>query len=585
MKPTRTTEPHLLRSAARSTLGATATAAGAGLLGATSALLLPAALAAAVDSVIAPGAGSGLTAPVVLFAFVLASGVAAGVLGVLANTTGVAEATAWMRRRGMAGLLVRGLPGQRQVSAGDATARLTGVAGAAGRVPAMVVSVVNALLVAAVALVALTLIDWLLTATVALVLAVGLAVARLFARRTVGAFSDYQQAQAAIAGKLADALAGRRTIRASGTVGAEVDRVLKSLPALRAAGEQFWAQQRGLGSSFALLAPVLRLLVIGVAGYGVTVGRMSVGEVVAALGYAELVLSAVEEVDTVLEIAQCRAAADRLGAIVPPAAAAPQRAGREGGPATGPGRARLRQVTVTLDGRLVLDRLDLLLPAGRTTALVGASGSGKSVLVGLLGGLYRPDSGVVLVDGRRVGDLDEASLRRSVAYAFERPALLGATIGEAIGYGHPDLDDAAVTAAARAARADDFVRRLPAGYRTPLAAAPLSGGELQRIGLARAVAQDARITVLDDATGSLDTATEAEVHAALAEALRGRTRIVVTGRAATAAAADLVAWLTDGRVRALAPHAELWSDSDYRALFGTGDGTEPDPGRRWELVR
>jgi ATP-binding cassette, subfamily B, bacterial len=194
-----------------------------------------------------------------------------------------------------------------------------------------------------------------------------------------------------------------------------------------------------------------------------------------------------------------------------------------------------------------------------------ASGAGKTTLASLVGRLRDPDEGAVLLDGVPVASLDPGELRRAVAYAFERPALLGGTIAEAIAYGRPAATHAHVRAAAVAAEADGFVRRLPDGYDTPLRRAPMSGGEAQRLGLARAIAQGERVLVLDDATSSLDTAAEMKVSAALAR-LRS-TRIVVAHRAATAARADLVAWIEDGRVRAYAPHAELWEHPEYRAVF------------------
>jgi ATP-binding cassette subfamily B protein len=137
-----------------------------------------------------------------------------------------------------------------------------------------------------------------------------------------------------------------------------------------------------------------------------------------------------------------------------------------------------------------------------------------------------------------------------------------------IAYAHPGTSRTEVRAAARAAQADRFIERLPDGYDTPLAAAPLSGGERQRLGLARAVLTDPRVLVLDDATSSLDTATEMQFTAALDDLRRGRTSITVTYRAATAARADLVAWLDGGRVAALEPHDRLWERASYRALFG-----------------
>ncbi len=554
-------------AALRSAWVPTATAALAGLLGAVSLLLFPAALAAAVDAAITSGPTTVLSRPVVLLAVVLLTNLAANVLEQIANVSGVARTTAWLRNRVARGLFARGLAGQREVPAGDATARLTGVSGAAGQLPAMLIKLGTSALITVGALVGLALVDWWLVVTLLLVTPVVYLLLRVFTRTVFDVSSAYQEAQAGIAGRLVDALAGRRTIRAAGTVAREVDRVLAIAPALRAAGARFWALQRQVAWSFSLLVPVVQVVVLSVAGWGVAQGRLSAAELVAVLSYVALVMSGLNDIDPVLEISGCRAAAARIAAVT--VGQVPRWHRRFDRLPPGRGAVRLSEVTVTLDDKTVLDRLDLTIPGGATVALVGASGAGKSVLVGLLGRLYQPERGLVMIDERPVDALTDAGLRSAVAYAFERPALLGATLGEAIGYGRDEPDDVAVLVAARAAQADDFVRRLPEGYHTPVAEAPLSGGELQRLGLARAVAQDARVTVLDDATGSLDTATEAQVQEALRQVMAGRTCIVVTQRAATAAAADDVAWLEGGRIRAFGPHTELWSDPAYRALFAS----------------
>jgi ATP-binding cassette subfamily B protein len=188
-------------------------------------------------------------------------------------------------------------------------------------------------------------------------------------------------------------------------------------------------------------------------------------------------------------------------------------------------------------------------------------------LAALPGRLVEPDSGQVLIDGVPVESMDEMDLRGAVAYAFERPALLGHTVIDAIGYGGAAPSPTWTARAAGLARADGFVRLLPDGYHTAMTELALSGGEVQRLGLARAIAQDASLLVLDDATSSLDTATEAEVTVAITGALVGHTRLVVAHRVSTAARADLVAWLDGGRLRAVAPHATLWRDPEYRAVF------------------
>jgi ATP-binding cassette subfamily B protein len=178
-----------------------------------------------------------------------------------------------------------------------------------------------------------------------------------------------------------------------------------------------------------------------------------------------------------------------------------------------------------------------------------------------------PVQGAVLLAGVPLHTLSREALRRAVGYAFERPVLVGETLSDVIGLGCRAPDPEAVHAAARAACADAFIRRLPQGYETSLDAAPMSGGERQRIGLARAFAQGERVLILDDATSSLDTVTERQVTAALTRELRDRTRLIVAHRVATAASADQVIWLEQGGVRAFDSHQALWENPDYRAAF------------------
>ncbi len=520
-------------------------------------LLLPATLGRALDAALLHH--DRLTVAVVELAVVLAAIAIADVVGQLAGTAGAAGTTAWLRRRMVVGLLAAGLPGQRRFPPGEATSRITTGATAAGRVLPLVLVACTTALSTVVALIALGLIDWTLPVTLLVGLPVTVLVLRPFARGSTKAYTDYQTAQGEIADRLADALAGLRTIRASGTATAEVDRVLGPLDRLRSAGIATWELQKRIAWAFGLLISVLQVAVLAVAGWSVSAGRISPGDLVAAIGYATIVLGAIEQIDALAELAQARAGAGRVAEL---AADVPV-VRRDGELPDGPGEVELRSVSVSIQDRLVLDRCSMTVPAGATYAVVGPSGAGKSTLVGLLGRLVEPDSGEVLIDGCPVSTLDSSALRSAVGYAFERPALVGATVAEAIGY----AASSGIESAALAAHADGFIRRLPGGYRTPLVDVPLSGGEQQRIGLARVVAQQARVLVLDDATSSLDTATEAEVTAALAEVLPGRTRLVVAHRAATAAAADRVVWLEKGAIRAIAPHEALWSEPAYRALW------------------
>ncbi|HWO61323.1 MAG TPA: ABC transporter ATP-binding protein, partial [Umezawaea sp.] len=281
----------------------------------------------------------------------------------------------------------------------------------------------------------------------------------------------------------------------------------------------------------------------------VVAGRLTIGDLLATLGYVALGMGIVGQLPMLTTFARTRASATRLVEVLDtplPRRDAP------GAPAT-PGDLELHDVS--LDG--ALHDVHLRIPAGTFTAVVGRSGAGKSALASVIGGLSTPDSGEVRRDG-------------TVGYAFERPALLGATVGDAIRYG-ADAGKRRVRAACVAAQVHDVVVRLPDGYDTPMADTPLSGGEAQRLGLARALARDPDVLVLDDATASLDMVTEATVDKAIEAALPGRTKVVVTHRAATARRADLVVWLVDGRVRATGSHEALWLDPGYRAVFTGGD--------------
>jgi ATP-binding cassette subfamily B protein len=202
-------------------------------------------------------------------------------------------------------------------------------------------------------------------------------------------------------------------------------------------------------------------------------------------------------------------------------------------------------------------------------AVVGRSGSGKSLLAAVAGRLLDPDQGEVRLDGVALTSLDRMQLRRAVVYAFDRPALFGATMEDAVAFGAQHPGSMRVWLAAQDASAYDFLRRLPAGLDTPLEQAPMSGGEVQRMGLARAFAHadEARLLILDDAMSSLDTITEMQVAAALTSRLGHRTCLIIAHRAATAARADLVAWLDAGKLHPLRPHRELWQDPRYRAVF------------------
>jgi ATP-binding cassette subfamily B protein len=197
--------------------------------------------------------------------------------------------------------------------------------------------------------------------------------------------------------------------------------------------------------------------------------------------------------------------------------------------------------------------------AGRTVALVGGTGSGKSTLIGLIPRLYDATSGAVRVDGADVTGVDPDSLRSAIAVVSDDPFLFSDTVHANIAYARADATREEVVRAAEAAQADGFIDALPDGFDTLIGerGLTLSGGQRQRIAIARALLADPRILVLDDATSAVDATTEHHIQAAMRAVMAGRTTFVIAHRLSTIALADEIVVLEDGRLVAHGSHEEL----------------------------
>ncbi|RST87596.1 ABC transporter ATP-binding protein [Aquibium carbonis] len=213
-------------------------------------------------------------------------------------------------------------------------------------------------------------------------------------------------------------------------------------------------------------------------------------------------------------------------------------------------------------GQPVLNGISFTAAAGKTTAIVGTSGAGKSTIIALMQRFYDVWAGTISVDGQDIAQVTKQSLRRSIAYVSQQPYLFEGTIRDNIRYGRPDATDAEVEEAARLAQADDFVRALPRGYETPVGenGMTFSGGQRQRLSIARAIVRQAPILLLDEATSALDNESEAKVQKALETVMEGRTTIVIAHRLSTVVNADRILVMEAGHLIEEGTHEELLAD-------------------------
>jgi ATP-binding cassette subfamily B protein len=329
-----------------------------------------------------------------------------------------------------------------------------------------------------------------------------------------------------------------------------------------------------------LLANAGMVIVIWYGGLLVIRQAVTIGELVAFTTYLGQLATPVRHLGLLIPaIAMASSAAERIFEIMDTDTEIEDRPDAQPLPAV-QGEVTLENVSYAfIPGYPVLRDINFTARPGEVVALLGATGSGKSTITGLIPRFYDPDTGRVCIDGQDIRRLSLPALRRHIGIVLQETILFATTVRENIAYGRPEATEEEIVAAAKAAQAHKFITtQLPEGYDTHVGekGTTLSGGQKQRLAIARALLTDPKILILDDATASVDTETERYIQQALQQLMIGRTTFVIAHRLSTVRRADQILLLHKGRIVARGTHKTLLQDSPrYREVYS--QQLQPDP--------
>ncbi|MEO7035080.1 MAG: DUF1854 domain-containing protein [Polyangiaceae bacterium] len=378
---------------------------------------------------------------------------------------------------------------------------------------------------------------------------------------------------------LSDTIPGIRVVKAFSQEHREIARFERANASIVAINNRVNTLWTSFWPLVALLNQLGLLVVWGVGASQILHHRITVGVLTAFIAYISRFYTRVESMSRALTVTQRASAAsqrlfdilDRVPTVVDPKEPLPL-------PVVD-GEIRFEHVSFRYGSRLVLNDVSFTVKPGQMVGIVGHTGSGKSTVSNLICRFYDASAGAVRLDGVDIRRVALSEYRRHIGIVLQDPFLFFGTIGDNVAYGAPDAGNARVIDAARAARAHEFILKLPEAYDSLVGerGQSLSGGERQRIAIARAILVDPRILILDEATSAVDVQTEREIQAALDNVVQGRTTVAIAHRLSTLRKADLLIVLKDGKVAESGSAAELLAkDGEYAKLWRAQSSTKSD---------
>ena len=417
--------------------------------------------------------------------------------------------------------------------------------------------------------IAIFFVDWRLALATLSILPIMVAGTAVFRVQSWRAYRAAREAVAEVVAHLQENVSGLRVVQAFTRERTSAARFDERNRAYRRANSRATVLSAVYFPGVELLGSAGLAIVLLYGGYRVVAGEMTVGELVAFVGLLNMFFQPIQQLSQLYsDLQSTLASLEKVFAVLD---TEPDRADRPNAKELDNlrGDVDFDRVSFAYGEDKVLEDVSFRIEPGETLAIVGETGAGKSTVIKLLSRFYDPTSGTIRVDGEALSTVRGSSLRRHMGVVLQDTFLFTGTIEENIRYGRPDATDEEIVAAARTVGADDFIRRFPEGYETQVRerGGRLSAGERQLVAFARALLADPKLLVLDEATSSVDLATEARIEKALDKLLAGRTSIVIAHRLSTVRRADRILVMGEGRVLEEGTHDDLIArPSAYRRL-------------------